>query len=436
MAETTGGERWARVDYTAEAVPGVQNAVPTWSPFRVAGGGFGVKLAKAVLDVTEQANTVTQPADVLSHHAPGGTMDVIPSPFDTGVHFGGSPTRGFLRFLLDWALTRTSGVLDTHTIHETQNNLLTRQFMGCKINQMTLSFQSTGGAGGFLTVSTDIVGMFGGRAATALLTGAMGTLPSSRHWIVSQVSVELGKQLVAEFSGFTASNNSLSAFSITLNNNITPGAVGYQYPATAVLAQEDRRNGIRELLEGELEVTGSFTIKSEDDSWFDRMMESDSTDLTGFLRVLAFHPDSALAVISGTGFTADHTADTSDCEVAADPTSDFFVGDVPYIEDASAADPETWEREVLHVTGTNAAAPAEITFDTDASTDSESLGRDTVFDATGDSRVYSKGLQLRVPQFKVQDIEFPGDASSKVEQTVTFQAEADSAGDVFGALVR
>lgn len=433
MAETTGGERWARIDTTAESTAGIQNASPTWAGFRTTGAGFGMQLAKQTIDVTEQANTTTQPAAILSHHAPGGTVDVIPSPWDSGITFGGSPTMGFLKFLFDWALTRTSGVLGSHTIHETQNGILTRQFMGCKINQLTISFSASGGQGAVVGVSLDLVGQFGGRAATALATGAAPTFPSSRHWIVSQASVEMGTQLTNEYDVFTAGENSLEALSITISNNITAGAVGYTYPATAVGAQETRRLGIRDLREGELKVTGNYTIKSENDDWFDRMMESDSTDLTGFLRLLAFHPDSSLFTLTTTALDTDHTGDTATATTTADPSTAVTAGDCVYLEDSTGADSEAWEREVLECVSTTSST---VVLDTDASTDDESLGRDNVYDATGSGRLYSKGLQMRVPQFKVQGIEFPGGASDKVLATVNFEAEADSAGDVFGALVR
>lgn len=415
MAEIVGGEQWQRIDSTKESVPGVVNGSPTWDDFRVVGGGFGLRPTKATIDVTEEAGNVSQPAASLSHFVPRGSLNVIPSPFDTGMNFGGSPTRGFLRFLLDWALRRTAGVLDSHTVQRVQNDIVTQEFTGVKVNAMDIGFDAGGGGGAFLNVSVDCLGRFAGRLATALGDGDRGTAPSLRHWIVAQCSAQIGADLAV-----STTNRTLRSLRINLANNLKEGAPTYQYAGAS--AQESVRRGLQEVTEGDLKVTGSFEITLTDETWFDRYMESDAADTVGAIRLLCFHPDSSVFTISGAGFDSNPAADAN-CTVSTDPTTIITAGSVCYFEDASDSDPANHFKEVLQTQApiTSSAFGVDLN-----ETNEGSLGRDHTYTTTGTSRVYSKGFTMMLGEVKVTDWETVGNVDEKVRVRVTFEAQTPS----------
>lgn len=415
MAEIVGGEQWQRIDSTAESVPGVVNASPTWKDFRVVGGGFGLRNTKQTIDTTEEACNVSQPAASLSHHVPRGTVQVIPSPHDSGMNFGGSPTKSLLRFLLDWAITRTSGVLSSHSIQRTQNDIVTQEFSGLKVNTLEVGFDAGGGGGAFLQVSADLLGRFGGRLATALGSGDCGTLPSSRHWIVAQCSAQIGDDLTVD-----TTDRTLRSLRISISNNLKEGAPTYQYAGAS--AQESIRRGLQEVTEGDLKITGSFEITLTDDAWFDRYMESDSADLVGAIRLLCFHPDSTVFTISGAGFDSNPASDAT-CTVSTDPSSDVTAGTVAYFEDADDSDPVNHFKEVLQCQApvTTSAFTVDLN-----ETNSGSLGRDHTYTTTGTSRVYTKGFTLMLGEVKITDWEPVGNVDEKVRQRVTFEAQTPS----------
>lgn len=420
MAQTTGGERWIRIDTTEETNEGVANSSPTWRGVRAVGGAIGLAPGKQTIDIEEEANVTTQPAPLLSHFAPGGTVGVIPSCHDTTTTFG-SGTDGFFRWLLDWFFTRTSGILASHSIEVANPSILTEQYLGCKPAELSIGWSENGGK---LDVGVTINAQNVGRRATALTTAvaASVTFPSSRDWIVSQIGLQIGADLTV-----TSSNRTVTALQLSLSNNLTPGAPTYFYPSNGD-PQETRRNGLSELREGELSLSGSISFLLEDDTWFDRYMEDDSTDKRGALRLLAFHPDSTRTTMVGA-----ETTDGVDNEILVASGTGFAAGDVVYLEDASAADPTTWDKEVLEL---SSVVTNTLTVITNGSDDNgESNGRSQAF-AAG-SFVYSKGLQIRVPQFQITDIQRTGGARDKVGVTVSFIGEiASGETQVLGYLLK
>ena len=415
MATTVGGQQWQRIDSTPEAVAGVRNASPAWDSFRVVGGGFGLRGQKATIDTSEEACTVSQPAPSLSHTVPRGSINVIPSPWDTGMDFGGSPTRGFLRFLLDWALQRTNGVLDSHTIHRVANDIVTQEFLGLKPNSLSLGFDAGGAGGSFLNVSADLLGMFMGRLTDAARLDAAdcGTFPSSRHWIVAQCGAQIGDDL-----NVSTTDRTLRALQIEMANNLKEGAPIYTYGGSDV--QESVRTGLQEVTEGDLKITGSFEVALEDAAWFDRYMESGAVKV-GAIRLLCFHPDSALFTITGAGLTTNPAADQMG-EVAENPSGANLIGAAAYLEDSTAADPTTWSREVLQVVSTQNTPTFGIEFDCDESNEG-SLGRNITYATSGASRIYTAGMTLMLGEVKVTDWEPVGAVDEKVRQRVTFEAQ-------------
>ena len=405
MAQTTGGERWCRIDTTAETVDGVVNGSPTWRGFRARGGGIGLSPSKQTIDIEEEANVTTQPAPILSHFAPTGAIGVIPSPHGT-IEYGAG-TDGFFRWLLDWFFTRTSGKLATHTIEVTNPSILTEQYPGCKPGELSIGWSQ---GGGILEVSFTPQAMSAGRTATALTTTTASsiTMPSSRDWIVSQVSAMIGAN-----TSVTSTNRTITALQLNLTNTLTEGNPTYFYP-TVGDPQETLRRGLAEWREGEVKLTGSMTILLENDDWFDRFLEDDSTDNRGGLRILAFHPDSTRTTMAGA-----ETTDGVDDVIAVASATGFAAGDVVYLEDPSAADPTTWDKEALEIAS---ILVNDITLITDGTDDNaESNGRSFAY-ASG-SYVYSKGLQLRIPQFQITDHARVGGARDKVAVTINFVGE-------------
>ena len=94
-----------------------------------------------------------------------------------------------------------------------------------------------------------------------------------------------------------------------------------------------------------------------------------------------------------------------------------------YFEDTSAADPGSWDREVLEI---SAAAASSLTVITDGTDDNgESNSRSQVF-ALG-SYALSKGMQLRMPRAKIDNVTPTGGETDRVGRTIAFTAEIDTA---------
>lgn len=418
MAETTGGERWMRIDTNKESTAGIENGSPAWAGIRVRGGGFGLAAGRQTFDTEEQANVSTQPAPALSHFSPSGSIDVIPSPWDSGLSFGDAPgaagTMGVMRFLLEKVFTRTSGTLDSHTIYEVANDVLTRRFTGCKFNGLTMGFS---GGDPRWSMSTDVVGRTIGRKATGLVSSDAPTFPSSRDWLVRAASVELQDQgnLNAAFSSVSGTITSLQ---ITANNNVTASTPGRFYPDTSDGLTEDVHYGMRNLVEGELEVTGSFQIRMEDETWFDKFMAGGKAEI----RVHLFHPDSVVGTTTSGDDTMDGDSNTTG-RSCSPPTSRRASrqGRSHILNHSATAAPTAWPRGVFFV---DSVSGATITFDTNGSSQALSKGRGQVFDAdAGNSRAYSLGATFYLPEVVIENVEPTGGAREKLDQTVTWRAQ-------------
>lgn len=432
MATLIGSERFARFDTVAEATPGAANASPTFKPFRMAGGGgSGWNFGKQTIATEEEANVTAQPAPTLDTFNPTISTAVIPSPWDSGMDYG-TDNDGFLRWLLEWFFTRTSGLLDSHTFelcHTTSagTGIQTQQFLGCKPATLTLTT-----SGGLMACTLGMQALNAGRRATAIT--ATGTFPSERNWKVRNIGFMIGDDLTP-----VGTNSSVRDVTIEISNNLAPGPPQIWRPKDSGNgdANETNRYGIAYLAEGQLTVTGSLTIDLEDSNMLDRTLEDLSSTRMG-LRLLAFHSGSAHSTT--TGAETSGPTDPEVWDVQAGDGSNFVAGDVLYLEDSDNADPESWIREVLEL---NSVATDALSIETGGGDDnSESDGRSQSFGAG--SHVFSKGLQIRIPQAQITGITPTAGAGDRVGQTVSFQAEiptssAPQAGGVdapMGFLVR
>lgn len=427
MAKIIGSERWIRFDTTAETVPGVVNAAPTYKAFRmVGGGGSGVTAGKVVVPTTESANVLTQPAPELSHFESGFDVPFIPSPQDATVTFGAG-SDGILRFLLDLFFTRTSGLLASHTFElvdapsgpGTPAGILTQQFPGCKINTLTFST-----AGGFLTTSIGMMSTTYGRRETPITNVGL-VFPTSRNWLMRNIGSMIDGDLTS-----VVTDDSFRDMTITLSNNLTRGTPRTWRPKDSGNgdAHETDRHGTADLIEGPRTAEGSFTFDLEDAVMFDRFLEDDATDKRVAVRVLGAHPDSARTTLTGS-----ETSDGVDDIFGVASETGFAAGDVAILEDSAADDPETWVREVLEVSATGVGS---LTFTTDGTDDNgESNGRSQTFAGTT-THVFSKALQFRIPQAQILDFQPVGSEADRVGRTVTWQGEvASGETQVFGYLL-
>ena len=142
MASITGQKRFLEIDTTAEAVPGVANDPLTSAkyPEMPSGGSAGMREGAQFDNVEVEANRDAQPAPTAAGFMPGGPLMIVPAPYDT--------TRGigWFRWLLDWTLLRSSGVLNSHTITE-YNPIASvsfgRRWAGCKPDTLGLAWGAT-----------------------------------------------------------------------------------------------------------------------------------------------------------------------------------------------------------------------------------------------------------------------------------------------------
>lgn len=417
MAQILGGQRWLQIDTTAEAVPGVKNSTQTLKPFRCVGGGIGLNPQVQFIEAEEHAGSSTQPAPVLSHTAPAGTVQVIPSPYDSGVDYDpGAGTISIFRQLLNTATTRTSGVLASHSIYDALPGLITTEYLGCKVNGFSIGFSGNPQ----LDFSVDVLGLNAGRLSTGL--SAVGTLPSSRHWKVAQISMQVGADLTV-----VASTRTITAFGASWSNGITPSGLQTYYPGSR---NDTSANGIQVLFEGEESCEGTLELLLEDAAWYDRFIGGTAAAF----RLMAFHPDS-VALTSSSSFTSTSNPTVA---IAEDyTTGQIEVGDYALLQDTSAADPTSWKTEVLRVkavTPAGAGGTNSVQFETDGGTDAESAGRSQSF-AAG-TRIFSKGMQIRIPKAKVTAWSSPTPVREKAKQTLSWRGELDSSSNLLKFMVR
>ncbi len=416
MAEIIGGERWVQFDTTVEAVAGVKNGTQTLKPFRAVGGGIGLNPQVQFIEVEEHAGSTSQPAPVKSHVAPAGTIQVIPSPYDSGVDYDpGGGTASIFKRLMSLAMTRTSGVLSSLSFYDALPSLATIEYLGCKIGGFTFGFDAGGQQ---LDFSIDLLGLNAGRLSSGL--SAVGTLPSSRHWRVAQLVMHVGADLTV-----VASNRKVQAFSGTFSNNLTAAGLQNWYPT----ARNDTTSpGVQELQEGEASLEGSIELTMTDSTWLDRFIGGTAAAF----RMMAFHPDSSLLTSSGSFTTTSNPTVT----IAEDFSTEVEVGDIVLLQDASAANPDSWKTEVLRVKTVTAAGGGgtnSIQLETDGATDAESVGRSQSFSAA--TKIFTKGCQFRIPSARVTAHAPTGSVREKVRQTLSWRAEPSS-GTLLGFMCR
>lgn len=416
MAQIIGGERWVQLDTTQEAVAGVKNGAQTLKPFRTVGGGIGLNPQVQFIDVEEHAGSTSQPLPQRSHVAPAGTLQVIPSPYDSGVDFDPSAgTASIFRQLLSAALTRVSGVLPSFSMYDALPNLATIEYLGCKIGGFNVGFASGSPQ---LDFSIDIAGLDAGRLTTGLT--AVGTLPSSRHWRVAQITMQVGADLTV-----VTNNRKIQAFNAAFSNNLLAAGLQVRYPA---LRNESSSAGIQELQEGQASLEGTIELTMEDSTWLDRFLGGTAAAF----RLMAFHPDSALYTSSGT-FT---TTSNPTVVIAEDFTTQFEVGDIVFLQDTTSTNPDNWKGEVLRVktvTSVGVGGVNSIQLETDGANDTESVGRSQSFGAG--TKIFTRGAQFRIPSARIISHAPSGSVREKVRQTLGWRAEPVS-NVLIGAMVR
>lgn len=419
MAEIIGGERWMQVDTTAETNPGVKNGSQTLKPFRVVGGGIGLKENPQFIDVEEHANATSQPVPIKSDVAPAGTVSLIPSPFDSAVDYDPTgTTRSLFAFMLTAAKMRTAGLLGSFSLYDVFNGLVTREYLGCKVGGFRLGF---GDNSPQLDFGIDLFGLHAGRLTTPKVTGDAGTFPSSRHWFIAQVAFQIGADLTV-----TTNNRTVNAFEAAQSNALVAKGKQVYYPSGR---NDTKATGVQQLQEGELSLQGSIELTLADNTWYDRMIGG----ATGGIRILAAHPDSLIFTSSGTFST---TANPT-ILIAEDFTgTQIEAGDYVYLEDSSAANPDNWKKEVLRVMAVTVAGGGgvnSIQLETDGAVDPASTGRNQSF-AAG-SRIFTRGFQMRIPAVTVLDWEPVGGVREKVRQRVPWRAGLVS-GQLYDTMVR
>jgi hypothetical protein len=416
MPEIIGGERWVQFDTTVEAVAGVKNGTQTLKPFRAVGGGIGLNPQVQFIEVEEHAGSTSQPAPVKSHVAPAGTIQVIASPYDAAVDFDpGAGTASIFKRLISLAMTRTSGVLSSLSFYDALPNLATVEYLGVKLNGFTFSFEANGQQ---LDFSIDLLGLNAGRLNTGLTT--VGTLPTSRHWRVAQMVMQAGADLTV-----VASNRKVQAFSGSFSNNLTAAGKQVWYPTGR---NDTTAPGVQELQEGEASLEGTFELTMTDSTWLDRFL----TGTTAAFRLMAFHPDSSTLTSSGS-FT---TTSNPTVIIAEDFTTEVEVGDIVLLQDASAANPDSWKTEVLRVktvTSAGGAGVNSIQLETDGANDAESVGRSQSFSAA--TKIFTKACQFRIPSTRITAHAPTGAVREKVRQTLSWRAEPLS-GTLLGFMCR
>lgn len=408
MAEIVGGQRWMQLDTTVESVAGVKNGTQTLKPFRCVGGQINMNPGVQYIDVEEHAGSTSQPAPIKSHTEPGGTVQIIPSPYDAGVDFDpGAATSSIFHAMLALGMTRTSGVLPSFSLYDAFPGLATIEYLGTKVGGFSFGF---GAGGNFLDFSVDLASLHAGRLTSGL--SSVGTLPSSRHWIVAQTIMQIGADLTV-----VTSNRKVTALQGNFSNNLTKAGKQVYYPSSR---NDTVATGVQQLQEGEETLEGTIELTMEDDDWLDRFLGGTSASL----RIMAFHPDS-LTFTTGASVT---TTSNPTVVIAEDfTTGQLVAGSYVLLQDTTSSNPDNWKTEVLRVkteTATGGAGTNSIQFETDGANDSESVGRSQTF-ASG-TKIFTLGMQLRIPSVKVVGWSPSGAVREKQRQTVNWRAEPAS----------
>lgn len=410
MATITGQKRFVEIDSTPEAVEGVENSTSAQNLeyAEVISGGFQLNENPQFDDIAIEANLDAQPAPTSGGFQPEGTLEVVAAPNGGSVPLTGE---GWLRFLLDWGMVRTSGALDSHTVtqyYPISGSDFGRRFTGCKINTIDISLSSTDR---LKNPVFGIMGMYPFKSPDS--TPASPTFPSYRYWNFQYMSAVISGTAFSTYAGGTTTDNTLRNIQIQVNNNIVQERPGYQYTTAGTLI-----SGVGALSEGDLQVTGSFEIALQGaGNIFDRMLAGTN----GQIRLMGFHPNSVKTQINqSAGMDTSNSDDggASTVNVTVDDDTGFSAGDYCYIEDASASNPNSWVREVLCLSTT---AEDSLTFKLDGDDSlKESIGRGQTF--TDDSYIYSLGIQLLLRDIAITGWEPVGGARDKVYQRVTFRA--------------
>lgn len=405
MAEIVGGQRWLQLDTTVESVAGVKNSTQTLKPFRCVGGGIGLNPGVQFIEVEEHAGSTSQPAPVKSHTAPSGTVQVIPSPYDSGVDFDpGSATSSIFHALLALGMTRTSGVLPSFSLYDALPGIWTTEYLGCKVGGFSFGFSAGSPQFDF---SVDIAGLHGGRLSSGL--SSVGTLPSSRHWRVAQVIMQVGADLTV-----VTNNRTITAFQGTFSNNLSAQGLQVYYPTSR---NDTTATGVQQLQEGTESLEGTMELTVADASWFDRLIGGTAASL----RLMMFHPDSTMYTSSGT-FT---TTSNPTVAIAEDfTTGAMAAGSYVLLQDTTSSNPDNWKTEVLRVKTETAAGSGgtnSIQLETDGSTDTESAGRSQSF-AAG-TKIFTLGAQFRIPSVRITNLALSTSVSEKQKQTISWRAE-------------
>ena len=415
MATITGQKRFLEIDTIAESTPGIQNgdSAENREYAELISGGFQLNESPQFDDIAIEANLDSQPAPQTAGYAPEGTVELVAAPFGGGVP---DAQKSWTRFMLDWALKRTSGAIRSHSL--TQWNPISgagfgRLFTGCKCDTLSLNWSNTDR---LKNPVLGIKGLFPQKSADSVPSSP--TFPTYRHWNFTYIGAQLAGSVFTTYTGSTTFDKTLRNINIEVANGITAGAPGYKYNSGSLVT------GISELDESDLAITGSFEIAlANATAFFDPMLAGTH----GQIRLMGFHPSASKTTLNqSAGFSTANGDDGGAASVQINVTdaSIFSVGNVVYIEDASASDPANWIREVLYVSAVNESANM-ITLNLNGNAslgiaNDESIGRGQTF--TDGSYIYNLGIQFLIRDFTITGWEPVGGATDKVYQRVTFRA--------------
>jgi hypothetical protein len=412
MATIAGLKRFLEIDSVAEAVPGVMNGASAGNLeyAELISAGFNINESPQFDDIAVEANLDAQPAPQTAGFRPEGNVEIVAAPFDAAVP---TATQSWMRFIFDWTIARTSGVLDAHTL--TQWNPITgsgfgRQVTGCKPNTMNLTWSSTDR---LKNPVLGIMGMFPSKSTASV--PASPAFPTNRFWNFTYIGAQVSGTAYSTYTGATSADKTLRNVSIDVSNGITQESPGYQYASDGTLI-----TGISELSEGDLEVTGSFerALKNATE-FFDPMLAG----TTGQIRLVGFHPNaSKTTIVDSAGIDTSNASDggASTITVTVTDASIFTVGNYVYIEDTTASDPDSWKREVLYVQTVNESANTIVLNLNGQDTLKESIGRGQTF--VDGSYIYNLGIQLFIRDFTITGWEPVGGAPDKIYERITFRA--------------
>jgi len=405
MGDIVGGKRFVGIDPTPETVPGVPNSPANWKYVEAESQGFDIDENPVFDNVEVEANMDTQPAEEPAGFEPQGGLKIVPAPFVEGGE-NATASHSWMWFVLNWALTRSSNVLNAHTVdnfYPITDGEFARRVTGAKVDSIKLAW---GQNDRMANPALSIKGMY----PEPYVPGTMPTptFPSLRHWNFTFLGAQAGGEYSGGAGGIYTSKY-LRALEITANNALKNGAMGYRWSNGAPIM------GLESIDESELEITGSFETKLQNYNWINRLVSGGK----GHFRLLGFHPKSPMSQIQDVGgISTDPASATVDIEVATGDGALYSDGDTVYLEDSSDANPAEWVKEVAEVASVSGDV---LTCYLQGQGDFiGSIGRNQTF--TQNSMVIKNGIQLMIRDFTLRKWKPLDGVKDKIYQRVEFKA--------------